>query len=185
MCFCSQIYFQISLVWVIKSKLHLFSILYFFCTLYWKFVPFLYLCKYFVEWWMSWIKLGSVIVLPLLLNLPDGHGAPERNNLLTYCVSFDFAEQKNPYQMMTKEGRCSAQPGLVVFAMGCSEVCHQFCILPSLLLTPSNTSKAEEKRKERRKSGIDEPTQAVIELGRWELCGKKSTLSRSCRWCAR
>ncbi|OWK58316.1 hypothetical protein RLOC_00003991 [Lonchura striata] len=81
-----------------------------------------------------------------------------------------LSEQKNPYPMMTKGGRCSAQPGLVLFAMGCSEVCRQFCILPSLLLTPSNTSKAEEKRKERRKShtesGIDESTQAVIELGR-------------------
>ncbi|RLW00154.1 hypothetical protein DV515_00009179 [Chloebia gouldiae] len=34
----------------------------------------------------------------------DGHGAPERNNLLTRFVSFDVAEQKNPYQMMTKGG---------------------------------------------------------------------------------
>ncbi|XP_014112307.1 PREDICTED: uncharacterized protein LOC102107618 [Pseudopodoces humilis] len=36
--------------------------------------------------------------------LSDGHGAPERNNLLTCFVSFDVAEQKNPYQMMTKGG---------------------------------------------------------------------------------
>jgi len=61
--------------------------------------------------------------------------------------------------------------GLALFAMGCREFCHQMYILPSLLVIPTNTTKAEKKkkRKGRRKShtepSIDESTHPVSELG--------------------
>lgn len=112
----SQIYFQPSLVGVVKSKLHLFSILFF--LLYIRLENcrfFLCLCEYFTELWMTWIKLGSEIIpfFPCSWIYPDGRGVSERNNLLMCFVSFDVTEQKNPYQMMTKGGRCSTGAGFI------------------------------------------------------------------------
>lgn len=77
--------------------------------------------------------------------------------------------------------------GLALFAIGCSEFCHQMYILPFLLLIPTNATKAERGKKTPKLSRspvLMNPVTPISELGRGELCGKKSTLSHSCRWCA-
>lgn len=80
----------------------------FFHTIDWKIVTiFFFLCECFIEMWMIWIKLGSLII-PFFLCpwiYPDGDRISERSCMLMCSISFGVTEQKNLYQMMTKGGR--------------------------------------------------------------------------------
>lgn len=158
-----------------KSKLHLVSILFFLLHIRLENChSFCACCEHFIEWWMAWTQLGSVIIrlFPCSWMYPHGRGVPERNNLLTCFISFDVTEQKNLYQMMTKGGRCCIEAGFIYNWL-------QWVLSPSLL-PPNSHQYHQSREKEERGSDLTQSpvlmsaTTLLVSWGRWNFPARRA-----------
>lgn len=134
-----------------KSKLHLFSIVFFLLCIR------LENCHSFSACMSNLLncQLGSIINPSSLAPQSTQMVVSERNNLLMCLVSFDVTEQKNLYRMMIKGGMCFTGAGFIYSRLQLVLLLDGHASFSSFNSHPYHQSRDKEKKLKSRKPHME------------------------------